>query len=75
VSSAVSEEESRLEAIETPEGLDEARARDDATETGPLSDATQLYLHQIGLNRLFSQEESCASRGVRLRGTSTPGRK
>jgi RNA polymerase nonessential primary-like sigma factor len=64
VSSA--EEESRLEAIEAPENLDEARARDDATETGALSDATQLYLHQIGLNRLFSQEEElhCARRAA-----------
>jgi RNA polymerase nonessential primary-like sigma factor len=56
VSSAVSEESS-LEGIEAPESLDEAPARDDATETGTLSDATQLYLHQIGLNRLFTPEE------------------
>ena len=43
--------------MEAPESLDEAHARDDATETAVLSDATQLYLHQIGLNRLFSPEE------------------
>jgi RNA polymerase nonessential primary-like sigma factor len=34
-----------------------ARPRDGAPETETLSDATQLYLHQIGLNRLFGQEE------------------
>ena len=34
-----------------------ARSRDGAPETETLSDATQLYLHQIGLNRLFGQEE------------------
>ena len=33
----------------------EAPAADEAHDA--LSDATQLYLHQIGLNRLFSQEE------------------
>lgn len=33
------------------------QAREEATEAETLSDATQLYLHQIGLNRLFSQEE------------------
>jgi RNA polymerase nonessential primary-like sigma factor len=35
----------------------QAPAPDEAPEAGALSDATQLYLHQIGLNRLFSQEE------------------
>jgi len=33
------------------------QADDDATQADALSDSTQLYLHQIGLNRLFSQEE------------------
>lgn len=51
-------------AAEEPEAVGAAReiagresAREDAPEAEALSDATQLYLHQIGLNRLFSQEE------------------
>ena len=39
------------------EAAEETLARDDAPEAEALSDATQLYLHQIGLNRLFTQEE------------------
>ena len=39
------------------EAAEETLARDDAPETEALSDATQLYLHQIGLNRLFTHEE------------------
>lgn len=35
----------------------QAQAVDQGPGAGELSDATQLYLHQIGLNRLFSQEE------------------
>jgi len=42
---------------ETPEIAERAQARDDAPEAEALSDVTQLYLHQIGLNRLLSQEE------------------
>jgi RNA polymerase nonessential primary-like sigma factor len=50
-------------AAELPETAGEAteaegiRACEDAPEADALSDATQLYLHQIGLNRLFSPEE------------------
>jgi RNA polymerase nonessential primary-like sigma factor len=45
-----------------PEMLDESteaaeRAVKDAPEAESLSDATQLYLHQIGLKRLFDREE------------------
>ncbi|TMH42977.1 MAG: RNA polymerase sigma factor RpoS [Betaproteobacteria bacterium] len=54
---AVSEEPGRL----APDGVAEARSRaergEDAPETDALSDATQLYLHQIGLNRLFTPAE------------------
>jgi RNA polymerase nonessential primary-like sigma factor len=39
------------------EAAEETLARDDAPEAEALSDATQLYLHQIGLKRLFTQEE------------------
>jgi RNA polymerase nonessential primary-like sigma factor len=42
---------------EGPEIAGRAQARDDAPKAEALSDATQLYLHQIGLNRLFSQDE------------------
>jgi RNA polymerase nonessential primary-like sigma factor len=42
---------------ETPEIAERSQAHEDAAEAEALSDATQLYLHQIGLNRLFSQEE------------------
>ena len=54
---AVSEEP----APEVPDGTAEARSRaepgEDASEIDALSDATQLYLHQIGLNRLFTPAE------------------
>ena len=41
-------------AAETPS---RAEPGEDASEAGALSDATQLYLHQIGLNRLFTPQE------------------
>jgi len=41
----------------SPEIEERARAHDEVREAEALSDATQLYLHQIGLNRLFSPEE------------------
>jgi RNA polymerase nonessential primary-like sigma factor len=50
-------------AAEEPQPAGEAtetegtRACDTAPEAEALSDTTQLYLHQIGLKRLFSQEE------------------
>jgi len=34
-----------------------AQTHDEPRDAVALSDATQLYLHQIGLNRLFSQQE------------------
>ncbi len=40
-------------AEETPSPVEPG---EDASEAGALSDATQLYLHQIGLNRLFTPE-------------------
>jgi RNA polymerase nonessential primary-like sigma factor len=42
---------------EEPEHEAPAPALDEAPEAEALSDATQLYLHQIGLNRLFSHDE------------------
>lgn len=46
---------------EAPDGAAEAPSRaepgEDAPEADALSDATQLYLHQIGLNRLFTPAE------------------
>ncbi|HET7764996.1 MAG TPA: RNA polymerase sigma factor RpoS [Burkholderiales bacterium] len=45
------------EVAEESEREAQAPALDEAPEAEALSDATQLYLHQIGLNRLFSQEE------------------
>jgi RNA polymerase nonessential primary-like sigma factor len=49
------------EVADTPEHHErqaaEAPTSDEARDTETLSDATQLYLHQIGLNRLFSQQE------------------
>lgn len=62
-------EEPQLDATgQAAEIADRAQAREEARETDALSDATQLYLHQIGLNRLFSQEEElrfarCAAAG------------
>jgi len=51
-------EEPDPETNEAGQGNGEpARAGESATESEALSDATQLYLHQIGLKRLFSQEE------------------
>ena len=54
---AVSEEPGR----EAPDGAVEAPLRperdEEASKADALSDATQLYLHQIGLNRLFTPEE------------------
>src|SRR6266852_1224189 len=48
-------------AYEAPERGAEALSRaepcEDASEIDALSDATQLYLHQIGLNRLFTPVE------------------
>jgi len=54
---AASEEPRRV----APDGAAEAPSRaepgEDAPEADALSDATQLYLHQIGLNRLFTPAE------------------
>jgi len=66
VSSRLSEQQTEWPAVgtaEAPHAAEEAAhetsaaapAADEAHEA--LSDATQLYLHEIGLNRLFSQEE------------------
>jgi len=56
-------------ALRAPEGLEgdaagsgrdpsmRAEPNSDAAQADALSDATQLYLHQIGLNRLFTPEE------------------
>src|SRR5712691_10972886 len=41
-------------AAETPSRVEPG---EDASEASALSDATQLYLHQIGLNRLFTPQE------------------
>jgi hypothetical protein len=43
------------EATGSTEGPGSATGPDDASES--LSDATQLYLHRIGLKRLFTQDE------------------
>jgi len=53
----VSEEPDPERNGEGPGNGEPARASESVTKTEALSDATQLYLHQIGLNRLFSQEE------------------
>jgi RNA polymerase nonessential primary-like sigma factor len=42
---------------EGPEIAGRAQTRDQAPEAEALSDATQLYLHHIGLKRLFNPEE------------------
>ncbi|HTQ75326.1 MAG TPA: RNA polymerase sigma factor RpoS [Burkholderiales bacterium] len=66
MSSHLTEQETGWQAVgtaEAPHAAEEAAhetsaeapAADEAHEA--LSDATQLYLHEIGLNRLFSQEE------------------
>ncbi|HVQ62681.1 MAG TPA: RNA polymerase sigma factor RpoS [Burkholderiales bacterium] len=41
----------------SPEIEERALAHEEVREAEALSDATQLYLHQIGLNRLFTPEE------------------
>jgi RNA polymerase nonessential primary-like sigma factor len=50
-----------IDIADIPEESEHDGARAQAVDEGPgagaLSDTTQLYLHQIGLNRLFSQEE------------------
>jgi RNA polymerase nonessential primary-like sigma factor len=62
-SASVSEGADPETSGEAPAG-DAAQVREGAPETEALSDATQLYLHQIGLKRLFTQEEElrCARR-------------
>lgn len=64
----VSEESGGEASGETPGAAEPARSREGAPQSEALSDATQLYLHQIGLNRLFGQEEElhfarCAAAG------------
>ena len=52
-----SEESPHDATAEASGGVEPAPAHDRARDVEALSDATQLYLHQIGLNRLFSHEE------------------
>src|SRR5207302_734186 len=54
---AVSEEPGHSAPAGLAEGTPRAEAGEDAPEPDALSDATQLYLHQIGLNRLFTPAE------------------
>jgi RNA polymerase nonessential primary-like sigma factor len=54
---AVSEERGHFAAAGLAEGASRAEPSEDGPETDALSDATQLYLHQIGLNRLFTPAE------------------
>ncbi len=53
----VPEEPGRLAPDAAAEAPARAEPGEDAPEADPLSDATQLYLHQIGLNRLFTPAE------------------
>jgi RNA polymerase nonessential primary-like sigma factor len=50
-------EEPDPEATGAPESAERVEATDDAADAEPLGDATQLYLHQIGLKRLLSKDE------------------
>ena len=54
---AVSEGPGQLAPAGLAEGTPRAEPGEDAQEADALSDATQLYLHQIGLKRLFTPAE------------------
>ena len=54
---AVSQDSAREARDGAAEACRHAEPGRDASEIDALSDATQLYLHQIGLNRLFTPEE------------------